>query len=319
MQYLGSNSTYNGLIQQATAAGLPPTGFNWTNTVLAAIPWGFFYLVGFNFGTYLAGETKDTKSTFSRSIFLSLIVAMIFGIALAYLSYVDFGQGFLNAASYIEATNPSALPVLPTVPFLVALTNPGAAIFIGVGLWIGWLWVTTSFTVFCSRVLFAASFDRLLPDKFGKVNERFHSPYLAVLCVAVLSFLYDTLYWYGGYASTWLNTSLVAPISYLLPVIALLVFPFAKPELFKKTVGLLYKPVGLTVACIVAIICFAIYIVAELVPIMSGVFLGASLIYAAVSVLAMFLIGVLIYVTSAFRLQKLGLSMKMIYADIPPE
>jgi amino acid transporter len=40
MKVAGSNATYSGIIQQASAQGFASSQFNWNNTILAAIPWG---------------------------------------------------------------------------------------------------------------------------------------------------------------------------------------------------------------------------------------------------------------------------------------
>jgi len=50
MQVAGYNVTYTGMLQQAAAQGFSATDFNLTNSLLAAIPWGFLTFTGFNYG-----------------------------------------------------------------------------------------------------------------------------------------------------------------------------------------------------------------------------------------------------------------------------
>ena len=69
MQVAGSNATYSGIIQSAPPSALK---FNLTNTVLAALPWGFLSFTGFNFGTY-RGETKNARSNFPKRSHLSVV------------------------------------------------------------------------------------------------------------------------------------------------------------------------------------------------------------------------------------------------------
>lgn len=66
---------------------------------------------------------------------------------------------------------------------------------------------------------------------------------------------------------------------------------------------------------------FAFYIVAESFPIAGAlgvVFLGSSLTLAYGVVIVLIVIGGL-YVTGKVRLQRLGIDLKALYAEIPPE
>lgn len=322
MQVAGYQVTYNGLLQQAAAKGFAGTDFNLTNSLLAAIPWGFLTFTGFNYGAYLAGETKDVKNSMTRALFLSVFVTIIALVVMGVLVYRDFGSAFLNAASYIAATNAGSLPTLPTTTLLLSLVNPIVASFLSLGLFLGWLVVCVAYVLTMSRMLFAASFDRLLPAKFADVNERFHSPQWATAIIGFIVFVYLTIYWNYGFAATWLNTSLIPPIGYMLPLVATLLFPFVKRDLFKRTVGSMGGAGALAFASLVGVGAFAFYIIAESAPISGAlgvVYLGANLSLAYGSVLAMIVIGLLIYVTGKGRLKAVGVDIKNLYSEIPPE
>jgi len=171
-------------------------------------------------------------------------------------------------------------------------------------------------------MLFAAAFERLLPAKFSQVSDRFHSPGWATVFIGVIVFVYLTVYWNYGWAATWLNTSLVAPIGYLLALVATLLFPFVKRDLFKRTVGSMGTGPAIAIASFVGVGAFAFYIVAESFPIAGAlgvVFLGANLTLAYGVVIGLIVIGGLMYLTGKVRLQRLGIDLKALYAEIPPE
>ncbi|HUO42640.1 MAG TPA: APC family permease [Methylomirabilota bacterium] len=322
MQVAGYNVTYTGMLQQAAAQGFSATDFNLTNSLLAAIPWGFLTFTGFNYGAYLAGETKNVKNSMTRALFLSVFVTIIALVVMGLLVYRDFGSGFLNAASYIAATNPGSLPALPTTTMLLSVASPFYASLLSLGLYLGWLVVSVAYVVTMSRMLFAAAFDRLLPVKFADVSDRFHSPGWATIFIGAIVFVYLTIYWNFGWAATWLNTSLVAPIGYLLPLVATLLFPFVKRDFFKRTVGTMGSGPAIAFASFVGVAAFAFYIVAESFPIAGSlgvVFLGANLGLAYGVVLGLILLGVLVYATGSARLKSLGIDIKALYAEIPPE
>ena len=155
MQVAGYQVTYNGMLQQAASQGFAGTDFNLTNSLLAAIPWGFLTFTGFNYGAYLAGETKSVKNSMTRALFLSVFVTIIALVVMGLLVYRDFGSAFLNAASYIAATNPGSLPALPTTTMLLSVASPIYASLLSLGLYLGWLVVSVAYVVTMSRMLFA--------------------------------------------------------------------------------------------------------------------------------------------------------------------
>ena len=202
MQLAGSNTTYSAVIQSGSSAGLSTGGFSLSQTLLAAIPWGFLTFGGFNWGVYLVGETKSPGKSITRALFLCITVVVIGLIVMTELAYRYFGSLFMNSASYVLANNPSAMPTLPTMAVLVSLSNPAyAAIFEG-GIVLAFLGLVLVNIVALSRLFFAASFDRLLPSKLADTYERLHSPYLSIILVAVINLAYVTLLWFGGFATS---------------------------------------------------------------------------------------------------------------------
>jgi amino acid transporter len=323
MRIAGSSATYNGIISQASAAGFAGTQFNFTNTALAAIPWGFLTFTGFNYGAYLAGETKNVKSSITRALFLSVIVTIIVLLVMAQMVYNDFGSTFLNSASYVQANNAGSLPTLPTTTMLLSLTSPATAFFIGLGLTLGWVVVCVAYVVTISRMFFAAAFDRLLPTKFADVSEKFHSPQWAIVLVSVIWFLFITFEWYAGFAVAWLTVGIIPPIGYMLPFVAALLFPFVKKDLFKRTVGAMGQAPIIVVGSLVGIGAFLFYIIALIFPLtgaLGTVFLGpAGLVNAVEGVVILAVIGLLIYGSAKVRLGRMGLNLSAAYQEIPPE
>jgi APA family basic amino acid/polyamine antiporter len=322
MQVAGSNATYNGIIQQASQSGFAGTQFSFTNTALAAIPWGFLTFTGFNFGAYLAGETKNVKTSITRALFLSVIVTIIALLIMAQMVYTDFGSTFLNSASYVQANNAASLPTLPTTTMLLSLTSPFAAFFLGLGLTLGWVVVCVAYVVTIARMFFAAAFDRLLPAKFAEINERFHSPQAAILLVSFIWFLFITFLWYAGFAVGWLTVGIIPPIGYMLPFVAALLFPFVRKDLFKRTVGAMGQAPVIIIGSLVGIGAFLFYIIALTFPLsgaLGTVYLGTNITLAGEAVVALTVIGLLIYGTAKIRLGRMGLNISAAYKEIPPE
>lgn len=318
MAFAGSTATYSSVISGAGSGGFSLSGFNAQSTVLAAIPWGFLTFTGFNYGTYLSGETKSVKSNITKALFLSAGISAVLLLGMSLLAYHDFGQSFLNAASYDVSTGAS-LPAIPTVSLLLSLYNPLVAVLIGVSFIVVAQLNVMGDILAMSRLFFAASFDRVLPTKFADVSERVHTPVFALLIIGVLWALWVSALWFAGFASTFLNAGLVEIFGYGLPFVATALFYFIKPDLFKATVGAIAKPGPIIFASIVAIVCFGFYGVAELFPIASGVFLGASIVYAVGFLAILVVIGLGLYGQAVYRARRSGVDLRAVYAEIPPE
>jgi APA family basic amino acid/polyamine antiporter len=318
MQVVGSTATYNGVIQQAQSKGFFGGNFNLTNTILAGIPWGFLTFVAFNYGSYLGGETKNAKSSVGRALYLSIAVTVIGLGIMGVMYYRDFGATFVNAASFVAATNSSALPSLPTANLLVSFINAPVGMFVSFGMIIaGVIGVASNFLT-VARSIFAASFDRLLPAKFASVNERLHTPHWAVLTMVVATGAYLIVYWNYGFAAAFLNTSLISPIGYMLPFIAALLFPVLKKDLFDRTLGRKNR-LAVIAASLIGIVSFGLYTLAETVPILSGVFLGSNLLLAYSNTAGIVILGLIIYSIAVIRVRGKGLNLKSIFSEIPPE
>jgi amino acid transporter len=168
-------------------------------------------------------------------------------------------------------------------------------------------------------MLFAASMDRVLPSRLGDVSDRFHSPYVATVLVGILTAIYLTLYWNYGAIASILNSSIFVPIGLLLPLLAAGIFPIFKPELYKRLFGSMKGAATLSIAGFVGATGFAIYVISEISPIVSGTFLGASLDLAYEGVAALVLFGVAIYLLGRRRMKNAGVDPSLIFGEIPPE
>jgi amino acid transporter len=317
MRVAGVNATYNSIIQ-ATSSTVP-AHFSLTNTILAGIPEGFTTYIGFNYGVYLAGETKNPKSSMMRALSLSVAVTAILLLGMSFLAYYTFGSTFITSIAYYYGTNPSVFPVLPTVTMFAGLVNPWVATILGVGIAVTWAIQIMGFIVTYSRTVFAASFDRLLPSAFAKVSDRFHAPYWAVILVAVFSGGYVFFFFYYGIIASSLNTSYIMPIGFALPMIATLLFPFIKRDLYIRAYGSMAGAWKLILASAVGTGAFIFYIFAISTPIISGVYIGASLPLAVEIAVGGAVIGGLLYAWARWHTQRMGLNLMNIYAEIPPE
>jgi len=159
----------------ATAIHLKPSA-NW-NTALfwAAIVYG---ITGAENLGMMSSEIRSPERTVKPAIWLSTSFAGIFYAVITLAMLVLMSSGSINETSGIAAAGKAAGQLLaspwlsPAIGILLLLHAFGA--FGGLG----------SST---SRLPFAAGADRLLPDAFGRVHPRWHTPHVALITLGIVA------------------------------------------------------------------------------------------------------------------------------------
>lgn len=252
-----------GLYNATAAAGqeagsvLGLTGGSW-GLLFLTLPYVVFFNLYPNWGATLYGEVRgatDFKRNFA-GMASALVVTTILGIltllAIARTVGWDFymqanGAWWSYAWGFTEAEPP--LPVWPyPALFAVFLTDSRAVQLLVILLmslwWFGW-----SGTVFLSstRVVFAAAFDRLLPEKVAQVDERTGTPIIALMLMVIPSIIVSYLFAYDvwGFKSLTLAATLVIAVTYLGTTVAAILLPYRKPEMYNASPIAKYKILGI--------------------------------------------------------------------------
>jgi amino acid transporter len=323
------NVTYS-QVQGVVSTNPQLATFSLWNTLLAAVPFGFLTYSGFNFNTYLVGETKQVSKTIPRSLLFAVLITLVALVLLTSLTYSVLGGSFVGGISYLFNTGQlSSLPVEPTVNLLISLATPAwLGFLVNLNITIGFWLVALAYFITFSRVLFAMAFDRILPEKIASVNDRYHSPHFAVIVIGIFAIIFTTQIWYAGWASTYLNVSLVYPIAYIIPGIAALLFPIVKKDLFKSLVkslpGWLGSEIaGIPVLCLgglVVVFIWAFSIYAMLIPITTYTYLGSSAPFAIGVTIACIVFGLVLFESSRlYHKKRDAIDIILASKEIPPE
>ena len=105
-------------------------------------------------------------------------------------------------------------------------------------------WVGTVF-LSSTRVIFAAAFDRVLPEGVAKV-DRNGVPVLALLLMLVPSIGLAALYAYNTTFATYtLDATLVIAVTFLGSAIAAAILPWRKPEIYNASPIAKYTVLGI--------------------------------------------------------------------------
>ncbi len=259
---------YDATVALGTAAGaaLPFSGGS-LSLIFLTLPYLVFFNLWPNWGATLYGEVRGATD-FKRNVAgmgWALAVTTLLGILLFFAIrrtigwdfYVQAGGAWWNYAWGLTADAP-ALPVWPYPALLAAFLSSSRLLQFVVILLMGLWWFGWSGTVFLSstRVIFAAAFDRLLPEKVAEVDSRTGTPVYALLLMLVPSIIVSLLFAYdvGGFKSLTLCSTLVIAVTYLGTTIAAIVLPYRKPDLYKASPIAKYKIFGLPLITVAGVI-----------------------------------------------------------------
>ncbi len=328
---------YEATLAAGEEAGTAQTwGGGWALApIFLAIPYMVFFNLWPNWGATLYGEVRgatDFKRNF-YGMWYALIATAILGIVLFVLINKTISWDFYMKANgafwnyrwgYTET--PPPIPVWPyPALFAVLLTNSRVIQFIVIllmGLWFfGW-----SGTVFLSstRVIFAAAFDRLLPEWVADIHPRFRTPINALLLMVIPSLIVGALYSWNifNFQSLTLCSTLVIATTYLGSTIAAILLPYRKRDLYNASPIAKYKVGGVPLITIAGIIFlgFELFLLYEwLIDPLQLYGISYRNISSVVFMLAMYVLAAVIYFGFKTYRKRQGIDIDKVYEEIPVE
>jgi APA family basic amino acid/polyamine antiporter len=329
-----------GLYDRVLAAGeeagatVPLVGGGFV-AILLATPYIVFFNLWPNWGATLYGEVRGATD-FKRNFWgmgWALIITTALGVVFFLLISKTLSWDFYTKANaawwnfrwgYTDQAPP--LPIWP-YPALLAVAMTGSrvlqfVIILAMSLW----WFGWSGTVFLSstRVIFAAAFDRLLPEKVAEVDPRTRTPIYALLLMVVPSLIVSALFAWNvfNFQSLTLCSTLVIAITYLGSTVAAILLPYTKPDLYNASPIAKYRVAGVPLITVAGVIFggFLIFLLYEWLADPNQLYgIGwknsSSIIYMG----AMYVLALVIYVGFRVYRRRQGIDVSKIYAEIPVE
>lgn len=243
-QFMGANS-FTQVIPAALAAGLKanPDG-QLTGQIGMVI--GFWLFCGYFVPTFFAGEIKKSGSTLLTGSWLGLgfVWAVLSGSAylLSRLAPADW----LAAESLLKQTQTASGQAMPWLPFYAMILAPSIPLVLV--LFLAWLYTTVNLIQvmmgYMSRILLAWAEDGLLPAGMDYIHPRFRSPLLTLLVAAALvqAGLVNALL--GSLWGSHFSLPFMAALAMVIPVCAMTVFPYLKPDWFETMPAFVRAHVG---------------------------------------------------------------------------
>ncbi len=257
-KYFGANGgdLYQATLAAGEAAGTvaaPLSNFA-IGASMALIPMIVFFNLWPNWGSTLYGEVRganDYKRNFwgmASAVIVTAVLALIFFA----LINKSIGWDFYNKANgafwnytwgYTEEA--PQLPFWPYPVLFAAFMSQSPAVHFIVVLLMSLWWFGWSGTVFLSstRVIFAAAFDRMLPEWVSAVEPRTRTPINALLLMVIPSVIISILYSFNiwDFQTLALDATLVIAVTFLGTTVAAVVLPWRQKEIFEGSPIAQYK------------------------------------------------------------------------------
>jgi APA family basic amino acid/polyamine antiporter len=316
----------SGNVYQDTLAADPGTSsagdFATFKGTFLLIPFLLFFNLWSNWGATLYGEVRGA-SDFRKNIYAmggALIATTIAAVVMLALFAKTFGWDFYNASNNAYWTDGGALGIFPYPGLLAAFLMDGAFWqFLLVSILALWFfgWVGTVF-LSSTRVVFAAAFDRVLPESAAKVTRN-GVPIVAIMLMLLPSIPISYFYAYNTDFYSWtLAATQVIAITFFGSAVAALIFPWRRPDIYNASPIARYKIAGLPLISVAAfaflvILGFALYewFTNDLYAVNDR----NTLIYMG----SFYVLAIVIYFGSRIYRRNQGIDMRMVHSEIPVE
>jgi basic amino acid/polyamine antiporter, APA family len=262
-----SGNAYQATIEAAAKGGTTGVSFGTfgiTSTVLL-LPFLAFYLLWPVWGATLYGEVrgaKEYRKVFSAMFWgLWVTVALVALIILLIVKTIGWDFYYASNAAYWGSLAPgAAVPPVGIWPYPVMLAGWlvnnhlfQALLIAAMGLWFfGW-----AGTLFLSstRVIFAAAFDRVLPEWAANISAKRRVPYGSLILMIVPSLVVSAIWSFRpSFQVIFLDATAVIAVTFLGTVIAAAIMPWRRKDIFENSPIARFKVAGIPVITITGVV-----------------------------------------------------------------
>lgn len=312
--------SYKEIVTIAQNTGWKPTEPNLDATIRGVAGAALFAYSGFHNPAQWSGEVKNPRRNMLIGIISGTLITAVIYIGLAASTFFAGGE-FISQYNWAYYKARAQFVITPRIEPVVPMF---AAIFTGGNVLLAFLIATAgAFSLYHvqpaalmmeTRRVFALAFDRFFPERFANVSERFHTPTWAIIFMVV-----------GGIIGIIISSPVLGPLrslagginatfmyllGYLFTGLALALLPIVRPEIYesiKAEVG------GLPLPSVCGIVAFGLglFFFATNATIMAPMDIAISCLILG--------IGLTLYVYYAYKNKKMGIDLKALLSEIPPE
>jgi amino acid transporter len=331
MAWSSSGNPYQSAIDAAARSGfivLPSRNVELLPPMLAVAS---SELIWYFWSTYIAGEVRQSNSVrrqayamVGSAAFNGILFVLAMGLILRAMGY-----DFLAAITYLGTSGSHMFPFVSQVTpgnqvviFISLLaSNSGLAVLLPI-LFAGWsLVIMPALFLQPNRCVFSWAMDRIAPEKFAQVSERYHAPiYTTVLGMMTCEASLVVITLFPSYAYTIFAAGVIAPAfaSMLPTAVSAIVLPKRRKDIFRlsgldrrRILGLPWISITGTIA--------AVYLIFLTITFFSYSAFGLGSPLMVVACFGPILIGIAIYYLAKEYRKRQGIDLSLVFGSIPPE
>ncbi|MDX6552589.1 MAG: basic amino acid/polyamine antiporter, family [Gaiellales bacterium] len=288
------------------------------------IPFLVFYNLWPNWGATLYGEVKGA-SDFRRNIY-AMAGALIFTTVVVVITFAAMAHamgfetyGIMSSAFWGYFVSPlAAFPYPGTLAayfFSNALVQ--LIIILLLSLWFfGW---AGSVFLSSTRMIFAAAFDRILPERVAQVHGPSGVPIVALALMVLPSIPISYFYAYNTtfYKST-LDATLVIAATFAVTTLSAILLPWRRPDIYNQSPIAKYRPLGIPLITLSGVVFLGFLLFCLYKWLFDGAYFvnnSTSLKYMA----GLYVLAAAVYVASRVMRKREGIDLDRINSEIPVE
>ena len=323
--YLHNPNAYQQLIRAAVHAGAS-TGVH-AAAVLSSIALLNFAYGGATFANYTAGELRRPSRTFQFATLGAVAIAFVLFLVSWLVIRHDLGLAFAQSSAYLHTNDPTTYAKLagtvtnyvPSYMSLIA-SNPVSKLIVAFGFAGGVFALVLATGLVLTRLMFAMSFDRVLPTAVADVQERSHAPLKAAVIVAVLFIGTTILVVYTSILVATRNLGLVIAAIWAIASFTAAILPYRRRDLYDAAPKTLGKDfLGVPMITIVGGISCVFWGVATYLGATKTQVSGGYDTTSVISIAATCIVGIVVYLISRANLRRKGLNLGLAMHELPPE
>jgi len=329
LELYGAKNAYAATLANS-GAGMPSSMFSgsvWDT--LRLVPFMIFWLIWPNWGATLYGEVRGAKN-FRSNIYQmggGLLVAVAMGMAFLALISKTMGYHFFMAAAngyegvvygYLQSTPHHGEYLSPVAMTSWLINSPAFQVVLLVcmiPLILAW-WGTVFLS--STRVVFAAAFDRILPDKMASVTSG-GVPWAALLLMALPSIVTSALYAYTSwFVELTYDAMLVITLTYMASGVAFMIMPWRARQLWEASPVPKARVAGIPVMSLVAAAFVGFFVFNVTMWVKDAVY-GVNNTKSFYFMGTLYLIAIAVWVVAWLVRKRQGMSLETVAKQIPVE
>jgi APA family basic amino acid/polyamine antiporter len=321
----GVNNAYASTNVDAAKAGYTttPIGFGPLGQTMFLVPAMMFFLLWPNWGSTLYGEIRgasDFKRVFA-GMFIGLWTTVLLTLVFFLLVAKTMGWSFYQNINSLDYNLTPKFGIWP-YPFmfagwLVHNTAFQVILILVLSLWF-FAWVGTLF-LSSTRVIFAAAFDRVLPDRAAEVSEKRKVPVYSLILMLLPAAGLSAAYAYSSTFHSWtLDATLVIAVTYLFSAIAVVILPWRKPDLWRASPASRVKLFGIPIVPVAGVVTIGLLVFCLVEWLYEDNYFvngTGSLIYMG----AMYVLAIAVFVGARIIRNRQGIDLSLVNKEIPVE